>query len=125
MQCLEWFAKEFKLAIISNIDDYLIEQTLNSLGVPFAAVVTSEQARSYKPAPEIFEIALKVIAEDPGKIVHIAEGLCEAIPARQLGMGSIWVRRTKRSDDGSGGVPQLTVTSLTALVDLLKDRSLV
>lgn len=119
---LKRLSKRFRLAIISNIDDYLIEGTLKSLHVPFSTVVTSEQARCYKPSAGIFQVALGELGESPDKIVHVAEGLCEAAPARQLGMGSVWVRRSTRSDDGSGATPHLTVPNLTTLVDVAESR---
>ena len=49
----------YKLAIISNVDDDLFAQSAQALGVNFDAVITSQQARSYKPDLRNFEIARK------------------------------------------------------------------
>jgi FMN phosphatase YigB (HAD superfamily) len=62
-------------------------------------------------------MALESLGEAPEQVLHIAEGLCEAEPARSLGMGSVWVRRSDRSDDGSGAVPDARVGSLTEIVE--------
>lgn len=112
-------SQHYRLAIISNVDVDLITQTIKGFDVPFDVVMTSEQARCYKPGNAIFEKALEALREDPKHVVHVAEGLCEARPAGQLGMRSIWVRRSKRSDDGSGAKPDAVVSSLGDLVEAM------
>jgi 2-haloalkanoic acid dehalogenase type II len=114
---LTWLARRYRLAIISNVDDHLISRTVRQLGVPFEAIVTSEQTSSYKPDRAIFDRAVKLIGEPAGSIIHIAEGRCEAAPARALGMRSIWVNRSPRSDDGSNAQPNAVVSNLTQLVE--------
>lgn len=117
---LEQLSGRYRLAIISNIDDRLMAETLKRFTVSFDVVMTSERARSYKPENKIFAHALQELGEPPECVVHIAEGLCEAKPARELGMGSVWVRRSYRSDDGSGAVPDARVGSLAELVRILR-----
>ncbi len=109
-------ALQFRLAIISNVDTDDLACTLKGINVPFDVVVTSEQSRSYKPDVAIFEKALERLGESPSKVIHVAEGLCEAIPATSLGMRSIWVRRSNRSDDGSGAIPGAIAHNLAEVV---------
>jgi 2-haloacid dehalogenase len=109
-------ARRFRLAIISNVDDALLSATLRNIDVTFDAVITSEQTRSYKPDRLIFEQAIHRLKEEPRKIIHVAEGLCEAHPANELGMRSVWVRRSSRSDDGSGAKPNAMAKSLAEVV---------
>lgn len=115
-EALGQLAKRFRLAIISNVDDDLISKTLQSIDVVFDEVITSQQARCYKPDLTIFETAIGRLDEAPCSIVHVAEGLCEARPANDLGMHSIWIRRSARSDDGSGAIPNATASNLAELV---------
>jgi len=117
-EALAQLAGHFRLTIISNVDDDLISQTLNNINVSFDKVVTSQQVQSYKPDVSIFEQALQSIDERPGKVIHIAEGLCEARPARALGMKSIWVERSPRSDDKSGALPHAKAPNLMAIVEV-------
>ena len=42
---LSWLARRYRLAIISNVDDHLLSETIKQLGVPFEVLVTSEQTR--------------------------------------------------------------------------------
>ena len=61
----------YKLAIISNIDDGLFALTARYLEVEFDYIVTAEQAGTYKPSPNNFELALKRIGTAPEKILHV------------------------------------------------------
>lgn len=116
-EALKQLAKHFRLAIISNVDDELLFETLQSFDLVFDEVVTSQQSQCYKPDAMIFEQAICRLHEIPAKIIHVAEGLCEARPAKKLGMQSIWVKRSDRSDDGSGATPNATAHNLVELVD--------
>ena len=49
-EVLKILKKEFKLAILSNIDDDLIQHSIRLIGVEFDGVITAEQVRSYKPS---------------------------------------------------------------------------
>jgi 2-haloacid dehalogenase len=60
---LTWLARRYRLAIISNVDDQLLSQTIKQLGVPFEVIVTSEQTKSYKPDRAIFDRAVKLISD--------------------------------------------------------------
>lgn len=117
--CLTWLARRYRLAVISNIDDQLLSQTIKQFAVKFDVLVTSEQTRSYKPKPDIFNRAVELIGQHPSRIVHIAEGRCEATPVRALGMQSIWVNRSPRSDDGSKAQPNAVVANLTEIVEAI------
>ncbi len=117
--CLIWLARRYRLAVISNVDDHLLSQTINQLSAPFGVIVTSEQTKSYKPDRAIFERAVELIGEPPGNIIHIAEGRCEATPAGVVGMRSIWVNRSRRSDDGSNAQPNAVVSNLTQIVEAI------
>ena len=116
---LEQLSRRYRLAIISNIDERLIAETLKGITVSFDVVMTSERAQTYKPDRDIFTQALSELDEPPEQVLHVAEGLCEATPARALGMGSVWVRRSDRSDDGSGAEPHAQVGCLAELVPIL------
>ena len=117
--CLTWLARRYRLAVISNIDDRLLSQTIKQFAVQFDVLVTSEQTKSYKPNPAIFDRAVELIGEHPSRIIHIAEGRCEATPVRALGMQSIWVNRSPRSDDGSKAQADAVVANLTEIVEAI------
>ncbi len=114
----------YKLAIISNIDDELFAGTAPRLEVPFDAVITAGQARSYKPSLNNFRLALERIGELPARVLHVAQSLYHDIaPAKELGMSTVWVNR-RAGKHGSGATspalaqPDLVVTDLATLATM-------
>ena len=85
---------QYKLAILSNIDDDLFALTATHLEVPFDLVVTAQQVRSYKPSRRNFETLLDRIGTSRDRLVHAAESLYHDVaPARELGIATVWVNR--------------------------------
>ncbi len=115
-EALRALGRQYRLAIISNIDDDLFAATARQLEVPFDAVVTAEQARCYKPDRPIFEEALRRLGAEPGSVAHVAEGVTEIAPMRQLGCATIWVRRNGRSARLLTEAPDLEVPDLRSLL---------
>ena len=115
---LDALKAHYRLAVISNVDDDLFRGTAQALDVDFDVVVTAEQARSYKPSLNNFEVAAARMAVGRRAWLHVAESLFHDIgPANQLGISSVWVNRA-----GQGGatrrteaVPDLVVPDLATL----------
>ena len=118
---LKQLQSRYKLAIISNVDDDLFEQSERALGVEFDAVITSKQARSYKPDMHNFDVARERMDVENDGWLHVAESLYHDIgPANRLGIDSVWVSRPGR---GGGtrpteAVPTLVVSDLAALASM-------
>ncbi len=124
VDALRQLRTRYKLAIISNVDDDLFAPTAKRLQVPFDAVITAQQVRSYKPSLNNFHLALQRIGQPKEKILHVAQSLYHDIaPARALGLKNVWVNRRK-NQPGPGASraanvePDLEATSLQALADL-------
>ncbi|MBV8208402.1 MAG: haloacid dehalogenase type II [Acidobacteria bacterium] len=100
LACLK---RQFRLGIISNVDDDLFARTSRLLQVDFDWVVTAEQARSYKPSTNNFEMAARRIAIPRARWCHVAQSLYHDIgPARHLGLATVWInRRAGRSGPGA------------------------
>jgi 2-haloacid dehalogenase len=116
--------KRFQLAVISNIDDELFAATRKHLEVEFDAVITAEQARSYKPAIHNFDLALRTLALPPERLLHAAQSIYhDVVPAQSLGISTVWVnRRSARPGIGAVraavGRPDLVVPDLATLAAL-------
>jgi 2-haloacid dehalogenase len=95
--------KRYKLAIISNIDDDLFAETRSHLEVDFDAVITAQQAQSYKPAINNFQLAMRRLAISPDELLHAAQSVYhDVVPARSLGIATAWVnRKSKRPGVGA------------------------
>jgi 2-haloacid dehalogenase len=99
--------KRHKLVVISNIDDNLFAETRKHLDVEFDAVITAEQARSYKPSLNNFRMALRTLAIPPDRLLHAAQSVYhDIVPARSLGISTVWVNR-RSARPGIGAVRAL------------------
>jgi 2-haloacid dehalogenase len=113
--------KRYKLVIISNIDDDLFAGTRKHLGVEFDGVITAEQAKSYKPSLNNFEMALRTLGISPDRLLHAGQSIYhDVVPARSLGISTVWVnRRSARPGVGAvraaAGRPDLEVPDLASL----------
>jgi len=118
---LQKLKKRFNLAIISNIDDDLFAKTQKLLGVEFDAVITAEQAQSYKPSLRNFQLALDRLGIDRSHLLHTGQSIYhDVLPAQSLGIATVWVNR-KSARPGIGAVrsaegkPDLEVPDLATL----------
>lgn len=120
-RALQALHSQYKLAIISNIDDALFAHSARRLQVDFDWVITAQQARSYKPSLTNFDFATRRIGLPKEKILHVAQSLFhDIVPAKAFGLSTVWVNR-RRDKSGSGATPpaqatpDLEVPSLEAL----------
>jgi 2-haloacid dehalogenase len=87
-------SQRHKLAIISNVDRELLGWTLRHFQVRFDLLITAEDARCYKPNPEIFRYALGKLGCAPEEILHVAFGAdYDLRPATSLGLRAAYLNR--------------------------------
>jgi 2-haloalkanoic acid dehalogenase type II len=111
-------AAGFRLGILSNVDDDLLEKTRTHFPVEFEIIVTAAQVRSYKPAHGHFLEARRRIGAVPW--LHAAQSwFHDVVPAHDLGIPIAWVNRKNelRSEDAE---PDAEVSNLTGLADWLE-----
>ena len=83
--------------IVSNIDTDDVVAAIHYHGLTPIKIFTSEDAKSYKPRTELFEMALKESNLDPQEAVHIGDSLNSDIRgASNLGINTIWMNRNKK-----------------------------
>ena len=117
-QALERLKSRFAIAILSNIDDDLLQATIQRIGVDFDWTVTAQQVRSYKPAHAHFREALRRV-EGRGSLLHAAQSYFHDIrPTAELGIAAVWVNRLDE-EAGEGGEPLQVLGDLTELADWL------
>lgn len=94
----EFFAKcSLPIYIVSNIDRLDIEKAIKFHCLTPTKIFTSEDAKSYKPRKEIFELALNDSGFTPAEVVHIGDSLSSDIKgANNLGINTIWINRKNR-----------------------------
>lgn len=126
-EALRELGEEYRLAIISNVDDDLFRETARHFVVEFDRVITGEQVGTYKPALEPFETAFTRLGVPPNRVLHVAQSVYHDVnPADRLGLSCVWVRRYgDRFDSPTPQVePVLIVPNLRTLAErLLWDRA--
>ena len=93
-------AKEFfrkspvPIYIVSNIDTSDIMCAIEYHGLNPAGVFTSEDARSYKPRRELFELAFSKTGLKPDEVIHIGDSISSDVKgASALGIKTLWLNR--------------------------------
>ncbi|RJE90516.1 HAD family hydrolase [Paenibacillus sp. 1011MAR3C5] len=90
------------LYILSNIDTSDIAEAVRYHGIQVDEILTSEDVRSYKPRPELFQEAIRRVNLQPHEVIHIGDSIISDVSgAQQLGIQAIWLNRlNKQPPDG-------------------------
>jgi len=97
--------KNYKLAVLSNIDDDLFTHSENLLGIKFDHVFTAQTIGSYKPDLRNFEYAINKLCLPRERILHVAQSLFHDIePASKFGLSTAWINR-RQHKSGAGATP--------------------
>lgn len=116
--CLKRLKKHVRLAILSNIDRDLFEQSSRHQGVSFDFVFVAEEIGSYKPDLRNFRYALERLPCPPQRVLHVAQSLYhDIVPAKILGLTTVWVNRRK-GRPGFGATPPAEATPDWEVADL-------
>ena len=121
---LQKLEQRYQLAVISNIDDDLFAETRKHLGVELAGVITAQQARSYKPSLNNFQLALQTLRVEPSRLLHAGQSVYhDVIPAQSLGINTVWVNRTSARPGvgavrAASGKPDLEVPDVATIATL-------
>jgi 2-haloacid dehalogenase len=86
--------KSFKLALISNVDDDMVAQSVASIGIDFDGVFTAEKSGAYKPSEIPFRYALDQMGIQARDVLHVAFGWRYDLPAAYaMGFMTCWINR--------------------------------
>ena len=129
VDALERFKTRYRLCIVSNVDDDLFVGTARTLGVDFDYLVTAEQAGSYKPSHNNFNMAIERMGISKARVLHVAESVkLDIEAAKSFGMDAVWVNRhagLEREGSASGNPSSgdsgadLEVPDLKTLAELM------
>ena len=111
--------EKYKLVILSNIDDNIIEQSIKLIGIEFDGFITAEQVKSYKPSHKHWERMLQTFGVPMEKVLHIAASYVhDIVPAKEMGFKTVWINRHNERPKGPIN-PDYEFNSLKPLIDLL------
>ncbi|SNT35731.1 haloacid dehalogenase type II [Rhodococcoides kyotonense] len=108
-EALASLARDYKLIILSNVHREGFAGSNARLGVDFDAIITAEDVKAYKPAPNHFEALDDTLAElgvPREKLLHVAQSLFhDHVPAKRHGLPSVWINR-RFDSPGWGATPE-------------------
>lgn len=107
------------VCLVSNVDRADIETAIERLGLRFDHVVTSEDARSYKPHGAIFEQAIRRTGWRRERVLHVGDSLhSDVFGAESAGIVGVWLHRPDRIHDIGRSEPAHTIHGLHELAAL-------
>lgn len=87
-------AVDLPVWLVSDADRDRLDAVLGQYGIEVAGVVTSQDARAYKPRREPFEMALRQLRVGPSDVVHVGDSpACDVVGASELGIATAFVSR--------------------------------
>lgn len=93
-------AFKYPVCIVSNADRADAESALAGHSLRVEGLVTSEDTRSYKPDPHIFEVALRRTGWRRERVMHVGDSLHSDVGgARAAGLRAGWLNRAHRIHD--------------------------
>ena len=91
---LSILAQQRRLAVLSNADDAYLHPVVARIPATFAAVVSSEAGRCYKPDARLFRTVLAELDAEPAECVYVGDKQFEDVKgARGAGMSVVWINR--------------------------------
>ncbi len=120
VEALGLVQRGWRIAVLSNADDDFLLPNVERLGVEFESVLSSEEARVYKPRPELFREILRRLKVNPQEAVYVGDKQLEDVQgAQQIGMRAVWINRSEAAADPQLPQPDYEINSLLQLPRLL------
>ncbi len=111
--------KRYKLAILSNGDRDMLEAAKPHIGIPFDNVISVQEAGYFKPHWKTYCTATEILGVDRSSILFVANHAFDCVGAKSFGIRSAFIDRRKRPFGDWPQQPDLIVTDLKELAELL------
>ena len=108
-------AGEWRIGLLSNVDDDLFARTAAASLVDHDVALTSQRLGVYKPHPEIYRRAV----QRARPLVHVATSARDVRGALEAAVTVVWLRRPGHELDRDGPRPTYEAASTTELPEVL------
>ena len=114
-----------RLAFLSNFTQHMLQANIKSAGLSsiFEEVISSDQARTFKPDPRAYQLGIESLQLERNQILFVAFAGWDAAGARLFGYPTFWVNRLKSPAEELGAVPDGSGGSLLDLVQFLQTNA--
>ena len=109
--------KGTRLAILSNGSPDMLAPLVSNqrLSALFAAVMSVDELKIYKPAPQVYELAVTKLGIAKENIGFVSSNCWDAMGAKSFGFRVYWINRGGAPADRLGFAPDETIASLKDL----------
>jgi 2-haloacid dehalogenase len=108
---------KMKRAILSNGSPDLLDPLVRNSGLRFDAVLSVDELKIYKPAPQVYELAVRRLGVGKERIGFVSSNCWDALGAKSYGFKVYWINRGGAPLDRLGFAPDAQVKSLAELAD--------
>ena len=114
--------KAISTAILSNGSREMLTTVVESNGLkPYLdKVVTVEDVRLFKTAPQAYELLLKVFPVKKEEVLFVSSNAWDALAAKWYGFDVFWVNRLGHPFEEIGEKPNYESTSLSKVLEVIK-----
>ena len=113
--------ENYVLGILSNTDDETLFSAVRHTGLEMNYILTSEQARGYKPNTDIFLRACNDLGLSKDEVVYVGNSLNDVVGAKTTGLIMIHVNRRKEPLKSLLYSPDYKCNSLQPISEIIKD----
>jgi 2-haloacid dehalogenase len=103
---------KLKQAILSNGSPDMLEPLVQHSKLRFDAVLSVDQVKAYKPAPEVYQLAVERLGVAKEAIAFVSSNCWDALGAKAFGFTVFWIDRAKAPVDRLGLQPDRIVGGL-------------
>ena len=90
-------ALQTRTAILSNGSPDMLIRWWRTPGSSFDAVISVDELRIFKPAPQVYALAVEKLHLDHSKIGFVSSNCWDALGAKSFGFSVYWINRTRRA----------------------------
>ena len=105
-----------KLAILSNGSPDMLEPVVRHSGLALDAVLSVDELKVFKPAPEVYELAVRRLSLPKARIGFVSSNCWDALGARSFGFSVFWLNRAGLPVDRLGFRPDRVLRSLDEIL---------
>lgn len=88
-------ATKYKLVVLSNGErDFLAHLVKNRIGYDFAAVISAQDVGVFKPNPQVYRYAARLLGAEPGELLMVSSNSFDVVGARASGYRGAYVNRS-------------------------------
>jgi len=109
-----------KKAILSNGSPDLLDPLVKQSGLEFDAVLSVDELKVFKPAPEVYELAVRKLKLPKEKIGFVSSNCWDALGAKSFGFTVYWINRGDAPVDRLGFKPDRIIANLSELSEVLR-----